>query len=192
MPITSVSECKAFRDIPSDNTEHDGELERLILAAQDFIERKCSRQFDQGTVTEYYNGSDTGHGRDVLRVARPPIVSITNIWDDTERAYATALLSTSYVIDDAKAGIIRLDRSTFQSGLRNIKITYVGGFSVFPRDLAKKIIEMVWAGRAMGHDNLVGVRSRSIADGNVQYLDLAWESMARDIVNDYSLHVGVA
>lgn len=204
MALTTVQNCKAFRNIPADNQEHDDELARLILAVQQWLERECERQFEQATVTEYYNGagpSACGRApsapgvttwRDTLTVARPPINTITNIWDDPLRVYPTPLASSLYVIEDATAGVIRLDGLTFQQGLRNIKITYSGGFATIPTDLEQAAIELVWASREKGLNNLVGVRSRSIADGNVQYLNLGWGSLVEDVLAQYRLHTGVA
>lgn len=194
MAITTVSNCKAFRGIAADNTEHDAELARLIPAVQEFLERECERKFELATVTEYYSGCDW---RESLMVARPPIVTVTNLWDDPLRVYATPLLAASYVVpavgsEDAKAGILRLDHVTFLDGIQNIKITYSGGFATIPADLDQAAIELVWAAREKGMNNLVGVRSRSVADGNVQYVNLAWGSLAEDIISQYRLHTGVA
>lgn len=194
MPITTVPACKAFRQIPTDNTEHDAELERIIPAVQSFIERECERKFEQATVTEFFSGCDW---RDRLLVARPPINSVVNLWDDPLREYTTAISAANYVVpdpesEDGRAGVLRLDHLTFLDGISNIKITYSGGFAVIPADLEQAAIEMVWAAREKGHHNLVGVRSRSIADGNVQYVNLAWGSLAEDIISQYRLHTGVA
>lgn len=194
MPITTVPACKAFRGIEADNQEHDAELARLIPAVQEWLERECARKFEQATVTEYYSGC---RWRELIMVARPPIVSITNLWDDLLRVYATPIPVASYVVpavdsEDSKAGIVRLDRTTFSEGIQNIKITYVGGFATIPTDLEQAAIEMVWAAREKGLNNLVGVRSRSVADGNVQYMNLAWESLADGILANHRLHLGVA
>lgn len=206
MPITTVAQCKAFRGIESDNQEHDAELSRIIPSVQAWLEQECYRQFDSATVTEYYSGAGSGEvpylgspqvWRDRLLVKRPPITSITNIWDDPLRAYgSTTLLSASdYVIVDAAAGIVVLDGITFQAGLNNIKITYTGGYSAatMPVDLQQAAIEMVWAAREKGLHNLIGVRSRSIADGSVQFVNLDWGSMnLAPIIQKYSLRTGVA
>jgi hypothetical protein len=189
MALTTVPACKAFRGIPGDNREHDAELARLIDAVQAFLELECERTFEQATVTEYFHGDDW---RDLLIVARPPLISITNLWDDPLRVYATPLAASGYVMDDAEAGIIRLDGITFSKGIRNIKLTYVGGFATIPTDLEQAAIELVWAAREKGVNNLVGVRSRSVADGNVQYVNLGWGSLVDDIVSQYRLHTGVA
>lgn len=189
MPITTVANCKAFRDIDAANTQHDEELERLVVAVEAFLVKECGRTFEQGTFTEYYSGTEW---QDRLLVAAPPIVSITNLWDDPLRVYATPLASSLYVIDDAEAGVIRLDGIRFQQGLRNIKVTYVGGFAETPKDLEEAAIEMVWAARMKGEQSLVGVRSRSIADGSTQFLNLAWPLDLESIVGKYRLKTGVA
>lgn len=188
MALTTVARCKAFRNIDGDNAEHDDELARLIQAAQRFLEEECQRQFDSATVTEYYHGD---RGRDQLRVARPPITSITNIWDDPSRVYTTAIETTRYAIDEAGL-ILLLDNFRFSAGLRNIKITYVGGYAVIPEDLAQAAIEMVWAAREKGLHNLIGVRSRSVADGNLQFVNLDWGSInLAPIIQKYSLKTGL-
>lgn len=191
MAITTVAACKAFRSIDTSNQDHDAELERLIPAVQAFLEEECGRQFEAATVTEYYDGDEWNH---LLVVARPPINSITNIWDDTTRAFTTPITSTKYDIKDDKAGIVRLlDGLTFSSGQRNIKITYNGGYTSIPLDLQQAAIEMVWAAREKGAHNLIGVRNRSIGDGNVQFVNLDWGSAnLTPILQKYSLRMGVA
>lgn len=191
MPLTTVANCKAFRGIESDNQEHDSELARLIESVQAFLEEECGRVFEAGDVTEYYDGDEWCQR---ILVARPPINSIVNLWDDPARTYATPLQATTYDIQDAKAGIVRLlDGRRFSTGQRNIKITYNGGYTSIPLDLEQAAIEMVWAAREKGVHNLIGVRSRSIADGNVQFVNLDWGSAhLMPIIQKYSLKTGVA
>jgi len=214
MPLTTVPACKSFRGIDSEDTDHDAELERIIAAVQSFLELECGRKFDLATVTEYYNGAghvSTGrfgggsfnglsvgyrpvHGdvwRDRILVAQPPVVSITNLWDDPLRVYDTVpLLTSQYVIADPESGLIRLDGIIFQHGIHNIKITYVGGYAEIPPDLEQAAIEMVWAAREKGLNNLIGVRSRALAGDNVQYLNLTGIMDLEPIISKYRLHVG--
>lgn len=191
MPITTVANCKAFRGIASDNDEHDAELARLIPAVQAFLEQECWRVFDQATVTEYFDGDDW---KCSLLVSRPPITSITNLWDDPARAFATPMAAATYDIKNASSGHVRLlDGLTFSRGQKNIKLTYVGGYAAMPFDLEQAAIEMVWAAREKGQHNLIGVRSRSVADGNLQFVNLDWGSPNLiAIIQKYSLKTGVA
>lgn len=190
MALTTVPACKAFRGIPSEVTEHDDELARLIPAVQAWLEQECARAFDEATVTEYFDGDEW---QSQLLVARPPIVSVTNLWDDPARVWATPLAATAYDVKDAAAGLIRLlDGRCFASGQRNIKLTYEGGYQTAPLDLQQAAIEMVWAAREKGVHNLIGVRSRSVADGNVQFVNLDWGSInLGPIIQKYSLRTGV-
>lgn len=190
MPITTVGKCRAFRNIPGDVSEHDDELGRIIPAVQAFLEEECHRVFDRAEVTEYFDGE---RWKDRILVARPPIVSVTNIWDDPARAYTTPMAATSYDIADAEAGLIRLfDGRSFCSSQKNIKITYVGGYLTMPPDLEQAAIEMVWAAREKGIQNLIGVRSRSIGDGSVQFVNLDWGSInLGPIISKYSLKTGL-
>ena len=203
MPITTVAKCKAFREIETENQEHDAELARIIPGVQAFLEQECARSFEQATVTEYHNGgsgwsqweTSASSWLDHVLVNRPPIASVTNIWDDPLLVYGsnTLIASTKYLIGDADAGLIVLDGARFQNGLHNIKITYVGGFATIPIDLEQAAIEIVWAAREKGQHNLIGVRSRSIADGNVQFVNLDWGSAnLTPIIQKYSLRLGVA
>lgn len=207
MSITTVAKCKAFRGIGSENTEHDAELERIIPAVQAFLEQECARAFEQATVTEYHNGMDYWsdadwwlnysyrRGKNRIMVKRPPITSITSLYDDPSRVFgSTTLIAPSYyAVTDDEAGFVQLDGLTFRNGLRNIKITYVGGYPTIPLDLEQAAIEMVWAAREKGLHNLIGVRSRSIADGNIQFVNLDWGSVnLNPIIQKYSLKTGVA
>ena len=120
---------------------------------------------------------------------------MTNIWDDPARAYGadTLLSASSYLVADAEAGLIMLDGLCFKEGLNNIKAVYVGGFTVMPADLEQAAIEMVWAAREKGQHNLIGKRSVSLGDGNMQFVNLDWGSPnLTAIIQKYSLKTGVA
>jgi hypothetical protein len=146
MPITTVANCKAFRGVEAANQEHDAELERIIPAVQAFLEQECGRVFDQAEVTEYFDGEMWAS---VLLVARPPINSIINLWDDPTRVFATPFSVGSYDVKDANAGIVRLlDDLEFSDGQHNIKITYSGGYTSMPFDLSNARRIWYWAGAA--------------------------------------------
>lgn len=191
MTITTVVACKAFRDISIDNQQHDAELARIIPAVQGWLERECGRVFESAEVTEYFDGDEWSS---LLPVARPPIVSIANVWNDNTRTFNVPMDTAYYDIRDAMAGIVQLlDGRMFSAGQRNIKITYTGGYTRIPEDLEQAAIEMVWAAREKGQCNLIGVRSRSIADGNVQFMNLDWGSANLEaIIQKYSLNTGIA
>ena len=61
-----------------------------------------------------------------------------------------------------------------------------------PPDLEQAAIEMIWAAYTKGDQNLIGVRSRSIADGSVQFVNLSWPLDLDAIISKYRLNTGVA
>lgn len=188
--ITTVDACKAFRGIPDENVDHDAELGRIIAAVQDWLEMECGRTFDRGELTEYYSGSDWSS---ILILGRPPIISITNLYDDMSRVFSAPIDPARYVVTDANAGVLQLDGLTFSRGIKNIKVVYIGGYEDIPKDLEQAAIELVWAARMKGEQSLVGVRSRSIADGSVQFVNLDWGSPAlAAVIDKYKLKTGVA
>lgn len=182
MALTTLANVKAFKNITVD--DHDNELSRLITTVDNFVEEYCGRTFEQATVTEYHS---TTWGQRVLLLKRPPIVSITSFYDDAVRVYGadTLLASTSYVIDDANAGIVRLDGTSFGQGLRNVKAVYVGGYATIPFALEQAAIELIWLARDKGDQALLGLRGKSIADGSVSYLDNQWPSGINAILDLY-------
>jgi hypothetical protein len=188
--ILSVSECKAFRNIPNDVTEHDSELERLIAVVQTWLENECGRKFDDSGVTplaEYYSGDEW---RSQLVVARPPIIGITDIQVDNNRNWDQPTVpAANFAVYDADAGIIKLINYRFPLGVMNIRVQYRGGFSnsTMPADLKQAAIEMVWANRMKGENNLIGVRSRGLADGSVQYVNLDWPMNLQPIIDKYCI-----
>jgi hypothetical protein len=171
--ITTVSNCKQFRGLDVDNDEDDAELERIIGVVQTWLEKECNRKFDDSGTTpivEYYSGDEW---RTALIVGRPPIISIQDVQIDNLRVWDKPVLDPAfYDVYDAEAGIIKFINYTLPRGTLNVRLRYRGGYSVIPADLEQAAIEMVWAVRAKGENNLIGVRSRTVADGSVQYLNL--------------------
>ena len=214
MAITTVQACKDFRGIDETNTQHDKELERLVKVVQAYLENECGRIFeDSGSsadLAEYYSGgggssnisafgSGFGSGYGLaskgggwisqLVIARPPIIAITDIQIDNTRLWVNPPLDpATYSIYDKDAGIVQLLNGIyFQQGTQNIRIRYRGGFAAIPADIEQAAIEMVWSIRTKGEQNLIGVRSRSMGDGSIQYVNLDVPMNLAPILDKYSL-----
>lgn len=185
MSLTTLAAVKAYKNIEASNTAHDTELARLILTVDNFVAEYCGRTFEQSvTTTEYHS---TTWGQRTLLLRRPPIQSIASVHDDPLRAYGASTLraSTSYVIDDANAGIVRLDGASFGQGIQNVKVIYSGGYSTIPLSLEQAAIELVWLARDKGDQALLGLKGKSVADGSVSYLDNSWPSGINAILDLY-------
>lgn len=152
--LTTLAHVKEVLKIPTAVTTDDDLIQNLITRISDDIEKTCGRSFHSATFTEYYNGD----GGNRLLLNNYPISSITSLYDDTDRNYGSDTLidSGDYISDDA-AGMVILDGGLFAEGLKNIKITYVAGYSTIPSDLERACIDYVIADylEAVGAVNVI-------------------------------------
>ena len=166
--LTTLMNAKAFKNI-TENT-HDEELTRLIPVVQAFIESYCERTFEVATgLIDYLT---TVPGQTTILLRRPPVVSITSIYDDPLRAYgaSTLVAATDYVITNAEAGIVQFTRELSTGGINNLKVTYSGGYAATSQTLTlmeQAAIELMWLARDKGDQALIGLSSRSIADSSI-------------------------
>lgn len=185
MSLTSLATLKAFKNITA--SEHDAELLRLIPAVDAFIERYCNRPLESATITEYHSGRA---GQAMLKLRRYPVTSITSLHDDVDRGYGTGTLlaASDYVLTDPPAGLVELDGTTFDEGLNNIKIVYVTGYAAGSKEralLEQAAIELVWLARDKGDKALLGLQSRSVADGRIDTFNTDWPAGVQDILDGF-------
>ena len=185
MALTTLADVKAFKNVTT--TEHDLELVRLMPVVQAFIEAECNRTLNQGTgLVEYYS---TVPGQTTLLLRRPPVSSITSIYDDPERSYgaSTLLDSTDYVLTDEEAGLLTFPSYRTSGGVHNLKVTYTGGYTAAELALlAQAAIELIWLARDKGDGALLGINSKSVADGSVTIRN-DWPSGVDAILDLYRL-----
>jgi hypothetical protein len=102
----------------------------LINSCSRHIARICNRNtFKYKSQVEYHDGT----GTEWLVVNTLPIVSVTSIYDDSNRDYTAATLvdPDDYEIYHAKAGIIRSLNGDWYTSKSNLKVTFVAGYSDF-------------------------------------------------------------
>jgi len=56
-----------------------------------------------------------------------------------------------------------------------------------PPDVRHAAIELIWLARDKGEHSLLGMRAKSIGDGNISLLDNNWPAGVQDILNHYRL-----
>jgi hypothetical protein len=111
------------------NYNKDQAVTRLINAATANIERWTRRLFLRGTITEFFDGSRYRYS---VPLKGHPIVSITNVWDDPNFNYNTALQTSVYKFSP-KTGWLKLFKGgRFSNAVQNIKVTYLGGYALYP------------------------------------------------------------
>jgi hypothetical protein len=120
------------------------QLPALISAASRLFQRRAGRQLVGATYTETRDGKN----RSRLFLKEPPITSVTSITingqavDNTQgNAWAFVPDTGELVLYDGN-GPSRFER-WFPSGVQNVQVVYVGGYSVVPDDIKQAVVQTV-------------------------------------------------
>lgn len=162
--LISLAEAKSHLNIPVADTSQDTRVEDFIDAASQHIETATQRIIYQKTHTHYFDGKN--QSRILLReypASKPTSVNVDYCWTfgpDTEIA------STMF---DQDNDIFVIHKNVFPLGNRNVKITYVAGYSPIPDDLkqaCKMLVELFYSSR---NDKRLGVESKSKAGETLSF-----------------------
>lgn len=130
--LTNLKEYLQITDASKDTL-----LTNLITRCSVALDRYCGReQLKSKQYTEYRDGD----GTDTLLMDERPIISVTYLYDDTGRVYASeSLIDSDDFIVYGKEGMIKLDGDTinygaFSVGKQNLKIVYDAGYATIPAD----------------------------------------------------------
>lgn len=153
-PIVTLSDTKAFLNITSSTS--DTELNTFIAAASQAIVNRIGPVSGSPTVSEWHDG---GLDRIVLR-HQGPIQSVTSV---TESYGTVTYTLTAVVLDSGSTATaygysVDLDRGVivrrasgiavpFASGVQNVHVTYVAGYSTVPSDISHAtllLIKSMW------------------------------------------------
>jgi hypothetical protein len=103
----------------------------------------------QAVVSEYHNGD----GSSVLRVSKPPIISVSAL-----RINDVALLATDYGVFE---GIVQLRYETFPAGVLNVEVDYVSGSTAVDYTVRLAAASMIVA--------IINYRRRHGADASLKW-----------------------
>lgn len=148
--LATLPEVRSFLGKKAGDVGDDALVESLIDRVSDLIEVECSRQFLSRAYEQFYDGNGVD---DSILLNQAPIISVTGIWDDIDRAFGTTTLvdPADYVID-ADMGRIRLidksayawvNRLAFNRGYQNIKTQYTAGWVIIPKSVVGATCEEV-------------------------------------------------
>lgn len=124
------------------------EIQALIEASSQLIEKFCGRNFAAADYVELHNGS----GRDFLIVDNPPIISLDSIkfiyaGDDTDEIIQST--DFGYLTGSGEIRWLPFSQNSskfnggFFEGYQNIQITYRGGFETIPYPIQKACADLV-------------------------------------------------
>ena len=166
--------------------DEDAILESLINNMSGVIKQYCGRKFILEIFTEYYDGS----GTNFLVLSNYPIISLDNLYMDTQRLWGTD--SVINIADDVQvekaSGIIRLwnNQSVFLCGKANVKVVYHAGYDAVPYDIQHACTLMVQHSyRRQYLDQRTGLVSETIGDRNVTYANEDIPKPAKTILDRY-------
>lgn len=178
MALCNLAQVKDYLGIVDDND--DALIERLILAAQDRMEREAERSpggFESQEFVEQVDGSDT----DNLVVKNTPITAVSKIDFILHGGSKTEVDSDSYRFSENEIRIIisrrdvaRLVRTAnvgvefghtdaFDLGFQNYEVTYTGGYDPVPAGLVQGCIDVV-AIMYRGRSTDTSMQSETIGD----------------------------
>ena len=125
------------------------------------IETYCGRLFGETTYTDEIHDGDGGKQ---LVLKNYPIISVTSLYDDIDRAWtaSTLIAASDYVIKKESGVLYRVDANFFNIERGNIKVTYVAGYKLpgassgngtaFPlalEDVCVKLVALAFRDRGM-------------------------------------------
>nr|BDD47302.1 hypothetical protein 5 [bacterium] len=175
--LTTLVNLKSFMNITvSDN---DTLLENCIDRATGYFEtytrRKLkARDYSYDSDAAAYDADNAimdGNDQDQMVIPQYPLNSLTTLRiNETEIEARSGVYSLGYILDKA-GGIIRLSGYLFTKGLANIELAYNAGYSTVPDDLEQAAIEhAAWLFKqSTPGSSLLGISSKSLADGTVSY-----------------------
>lgn len=175
--LTTVDAVKTYMGITG--TDLDALLQQLITGLSQYVIDFCGGPIKSASYTEVYDGT----GGPVLMLRVTPVTAVASVTVDR--------LALSYVNPATTSGVgysfstkaLYLSGRNFTAGLRNVAVTYTGGYTTVPDSLAEAVVEAV-AERAQRARN-EGITSRSIAGESVTFTNGNVPQWAKDVFKLY-------
>ena len=182
MSIVTKEEVKDFLNLTG-NTK-DNLIDFLIPKVENFVLNYCGRtSFEYAEYIEYFDA-----GGNSFLVKNNPIDSskAISLYVDPDREFGSDTLidEEDYGIDH-EAGIIRLDYKT-EYTFQAVKIKYWGGYlqAKIPEGLKLGTVKLVALAIKDGEGGELGVSSRSLPDGSVNFLKREVPRELDQFIND--------
>lgn len=179
--LITLTEAKEY--LKTTNASDDAILSALINGASSWIKGYLGRSLVRTSYVEYYSGD----GSDCLLLRNRPIVSVSSIYVDSLRQWASSSLvaSTNYIVKK-ESGILETFQlmSNWSPGSSNIKVSYSAGYTTgssgtMPHDIrlaTKRILEKYYR---IGYSHRkLDFSSESIEGMNVSFRD---DDVAKDV-----------
>jgi len=177
--LCTLEEVKNYMGISGSNSDVDDLFEVLINNVTTSFSSYCGiNQFKAANYIEYLSGD----GVNYIFLINTPINNITYIAEDSDWVFD----SDTYYEDDEYAIIddmVVLKNSIFPKGVRNLKVSYNGGYATIPKDLNQACIEEVV--RKYKKRSNVDLISKSTAEGGFTKIQHGMLKDTIDVLKKY-------
>lgn len=140
--IYDLTTVAAVKILTGAATADDAITQQHITNASFFANKHTGRILAKQTFTEYYDGD----GSDILFLDNYPIVSITTVHQDSDRAFGsdTLIAATDYLTYADNRKLVGIGTRWFKD-IQTIKVVYVAGYTIgsIPEDLVNAITMLV-------------------------------------------------
>jgi len=177
--LITIDELRAMTEdvkLPTDTT-----LELLINQASQIAETKCKRKLATQSLDVVL---DAPIGRKKLLLPEYPVVSVTSVYVDSERAWEAESLVTDYYVDTPSA-ILHRDVG-WGTTAQSVRVVFEAGYETVPPDLQGAIVELIlWLKRRQPGGN-VGVRTLTDPDGTATEIEISMPLHVQRVLFDYA------
>jgi hypothetical protein len=167
--LTTVADVKESLGLSNGDTSKDNLITRKINQATEMIERYTNRRFKQTAYTdEVYDA--TGTNQIVLR--NRPISSVTlKSRNTTQNVSDYTTVDDDFYFIDSEAGILQLDFTSLGTW-DSMAVTYTGGYSTIPSDIAEACATLA-AFLVTNGTTGTNVKSKQEGQRKIEYFDAA-------------------
>src|SRR5262245_57929149 len=168
--IVSLAEAKNYLNITAET--NDSVIERMINDLSEEFEDRTERKIKQRTLTDY---RIDGNGTYCVYLPFVPVQSVTKveIRYTNEVVFKTITDTTKFILKSMNVGRLELIEDLFMIGSRNILITMSIGYPTTDchwSSFQTHFLNQLHWDYQEWDKNIIGVSSRGLQDGSVQYL----------------------
>lgn len=176
--LCTVSDVKAFLDIPAGTTTNDALLQTLVTNASSFVNNMVNRNLLSASYTETRNGV----GGDRLPFREYPVTAVASVAIDGRAIQpSTSPEGFGYVFDDT---MLYLRCGIFPRGVQNVVIQYTAGYANTPADISQACVEIVAAKYKRRTD--IHISGKSINGESVTFNQLDLPKSAASTLSNYA------
>lgn len=177
MALAALADVKEYLDLETSDTTQDALLTNLIDRASSFIEMWLGRI----VLSESYFDLRDGNGHRAMVFINNPITAVSSLKiNGNIIPVSTDWNVPGYIIDNYQIVLIGY---VFDKGIRNVSMSYTGGYATVPNDIKQACVELVakkYKSRAW-----IGQRSKSVGGESVSFSTDDINAETKVILNNY-------